>query len=431
MAVACCRTTVPDAGSQQPRAKMFAMPPPASLRSSFAWTLTGNVVYAAGQWALLSLIAKLGSAEMLGEYALAVAITSPVAMLSHLNLRAVIATDIGGKHPFGDYVVVRLGATLLGLAGIALLAFVTAPTAQMILIILAVGAAQSAENVSDTFYGALQRQDRMDKIARSMMGRAILSAAALGIVLWFTRNIAYATFALAVARIVPLIVYDVRTGESLHRTSVTEQWTILRTALPLGAALMLITLNTNLPRYAIERSLGTSELGGFAAAASFLTTGNTVVNALGQSATPRLARFYAAGDRAGFRHLALRLAAIAAGLGAAGAAFALAAGVPLLRIVYRADFTRYAGLLTLIMIAAIPIYVAGMLGYLITSVRAFQAQLPLFCLVAATCFAASWMLVPRWGLIGGPAALGLAACVQAAGELAILSRAFRRPETAS
>src|SRR5689334_19060156 len=273
---------------------MFAMPATASLRSSFAWTLAGNVVYAAGQWALLSLIAKLGSAEMLGQYALAVAITSPVAMLSHLNLRAVIATDVAGKHPFGDYVVVRLLATVVGLAAIATLAWIAAPGARMVPVILAAGVAQSAENVSDTFYGAFQRKDRMDKIARSMMGRALLSATALGVVLWITRDVVFATVALAVARVISLLLFDIRTGESLARGPRSGQWLIFQTALPLGAVLMLVTLNTNLPRYAIERTLGTRELGGFAAAASFLTTGNTVVNALGQSATPRLARFFAA-----------------------------------------------------------------------------------------------------------------------------------------
>src|ERR1039458_10701282 len=85
-------------------------PPPrpsASLRSSFAWTLAGNGLYAAAQWATLSLAAKLGGSEMLGQYALAVALTTPLVMLSHLNLRAVLATDLDGRHPFGDYVAVR------------------------------------------------------------------------------------------------------------------------------------------------------------------------------------------------------------------------------------------------------------------------------------------------------------------------------------
>jgi O-antigen/teichoic acid export membrane protein len=407
---------------------MFAMPPTASLRSSFAWTFAGNAGYAVGQWALLSLFAKAGGSEMLGEYALALAVTAPVAMLSHLNLRAVIATDVAGVHPFGDYLAVRLGATAFGLVAIALLAVTAGSSATGTLIILAVGVAQSAENVSDAFYGLWQRRERMDRIARSMLARASLSVVAVAATLWTTRSLLAASVALAIGRMLTLLLYDARTREPAARTNTANQWSILRTALPLGIVLMLVTLNTNLPRYAIERHLGTPGLGAFAAVASFLTGGNTVVNALGQSATPRLARYFAAREGRQFRALVWRLAGLALALGAAGIAGAAVLGAPLLRLVYREEFVQYAGLLVAVMAAAIPIYVAGTLGYAVTSVRAFDAQLPLFCAVCASCAAAAWILVPRWGLMGAPAALAIAACVQLAGEAGILARAFRKQE---
>ena len=68
-------------------------------------------MFAASQWTLLILIAKLGNSVMLGQYALALAIVTPVMQFSHLNLRAVLATDAGETHPFGDYLAVRLGVT--------------------------------------------------------------------------------------------------------------------------------------------------------------------------------------------------------------------------------------------------------------------------------------------------------------------------------
>src|ERR1035441_7561447 len=114
-------------------------PPPrpsASLRSSFAWTLAGNAFYAAAQWATLSLIAKLGGSQMLGQYALAVALTTPLVMFSHLNLRAVLATDVDGRRPFGDYVALRLGVSGFGLVGIAILALVSGHSGSLAAVIL-------------------------------------------------------------------------------------------------------------------------------------------------------------------------------------------------------------------------------------------------------------------------------------------------------
>ena len=407
--------------------------PPVSLRSNFAWTFAGNAVYAACQWAVLSLVAKLGGGEMLGQYALAAAVTAPVAMLSHLNLRAVLATDVEGHRPFGDYLAVRLSTTGAGLAAIAAIAFVSGRSSPMAAASLLVGLAQGAEQVSDIYHGALQRRERMDRVGRSMMARGIVSLAALAAALAATRELLPAVAALALGRLAVLLAYDRplgSAGESLVRTSRRAQWAIFRTALPLGIVLMLAALNTNLPRYAIERHLGTRELGAFAAVASFMTVGSTVINALGQAATPRLARCFSGCDLAGFRRLALQLAGVAASLGAAGVAVAAVAGKPILALVYRPEYAALGGLLTLAMGAGAVVYLAGALGYVVTSARAFDAQMPLFCAVAAASGLASFALVPRFGLPGAVMALALAACLQIAGQAWILARALRRREPA-
>src|SRR5271166_684261 len=84
------------------------------LRVSFSWTLAGNVIYAACQFGMLSVLAKLGSPSMVGQYALGLAITAPVFMLTNLQLRGVQATDARHEFEFADYFTLRLTATLLG-----------------------------------------------------------------------------------------------------------------------------------------------------------------------------------------------------------------------------------------------------------------------------------------------------------------------------
>ena len=62
-----------------------------------------------------------------------------------------------------------------------------------------------------------------------------------------------------------------------------------------------------------------------AVAPAFLAAGSTAANALGQSATARLARHFSRGDLAEFRRVAWRVTGAAASLGVAGVAGALAA----------------------------------------------------------------------------------------------------------
>ena len=266
-----------------------------SLRSGFVWTLAGNGLYAVSQWAMLSLAAKLGGRDMLGEYALAVALTAPVAMLLHMNLRAVLATDVAGERPFGDYLAVRFGISALGLAAMAGLALSFGRSAEMVSVIFLTGLAQTSETLSDAYYGAMQRRDEMDRIALSMMARGLFSAGAFGAALWLSRSLVWAVAASAPVRLLVLTAYDRPAGSrgedsGWRRTTWAGARGILRQAAPLGAVLMLVSLNTNLPRYVIENRMGVGELGAFAAVASFVTAGSTVVNSLGHAAMPKLAR---------------------------------------------------------------------------------------------------------------------------------------------
>src|SRR5690349_12465381 len=97
----------------------------ASLRANVSWTLLGNVVYAACQWGMLVAFAKLGQAQMVGEYGLGLAITAPVFMFANLQLGSVLATDAAGASAFADYFGARATTTVAALVTSCVVAFAT------------------------------------------------------------------------------------------------------------------------------------------------------------------------------------------------------------------------------------------------------------------------------------------------------------------
>ena len=66
-----------------------------------------------------------------------------------------------------------------------------------------------------------------------------------------------------------------------------------------------------------------------------MVAGNMVVSALGQSASPRLAKYYAAKNSRAFRQLLVRLVGIAALLGGLAIIAALVAGSQILTLLYQ------------------------------------------------------------------------------------------------
>ena len=164
--------------------------------------------------------------------------------------------------------------------------------------------------------------------------------------------------------------------------------------------MLLLSLNTNIPRYFIEHHLGSEQLGLFSAIAYLLVAGNTVVSALGQSASPRLARHFAQRDRKAFLILLGRLQLIGLGLGMLGILAACFFGREILTLLYTPQYAERTDILVWIMVAATFSYLASFLGYGMTATRSFSPQLPLFALVTASTFAASLLLIPKAGLMG-------------------------------
>lgn len=424
-----------------------SVPAGLSLRANFSWTLVGNVFYAACQWGMLVVLAKLGSPEVVGRFALGLAITVPIMSFATLKTRLVQATDAKHEYLFGDYFGLRLITTATALLVIAGIVLVSGYSQEMALVILAVGTAKAFESISDVFYGLLMQRERMDRIAKSKMLRGPLSLVALSVGIHLTGSVFWGVVGLAVAWALVLVGYDVRSGalmlqsmpqpgalvpgEDDQKVIVRPRWemrTLARLAwlaLPLGVVVTLDSLRTNIPRYFIAQYLGEYELGIFAPMAYLRQVGNMVAIALGLSATPRLAKYYAARKGLTFRTFLLKLVGIGALLGAMGVLVALVAGREILTLLYRPEYAEHHDVFVMLMVAAGIDYVATCLDYGMSAARYFRVQMPLLAAVMGTTALACLWLIPSDGLRGAAIAVVLATVVRAVGNLAVVVHALR------
>jgi O-antigen/teichoic acid export membrane protein len=406
-----------------------------SLRANFVWSLLGNVVYAACQWGILVVLAKFGSPVLVGEFALALAVTAPVMIFASLSLRNVQATDARGEYEFADYLSLRGVATALAMVVIAVLA-VSGYPAHLALVIVLIGLAKGIEFISDIALGFMQQREQMDRIALSMIVKGVLSLGGFAAAIITTGDLVIASAALAAVWALVLVGYDLRVaarmnGDSLRRLLVPRWqtavlWKLTLLALPGGIVMTLISFGGNVPRYFIEQQLGTRELGIFAALTYPIFAGSTVVAALGQSATPRLAQHYANGEYAEFQRLLGRLVLIGLGLGVAGLALIRVAGAFVLELLYQPEYAAYVTEFLWIGLASSLAFVASFLGYGMTAARYFRAQVPIFAAALLAIAAACALLVPRYGLVGAALATAVGTVVQAIGSVIVIRHALSR-----
>ena len=160
---------------------MARTPAPAAppLRADVLWTLAGNLTFAATQWAMLVVLARLGSPADVGRYTLGLAVTTPVFLLLSLQLRGAQATEPpGSPYRFGHYFTLRTllsGLALTLCAGWALLSGMglggAGPQAGLAAVTGWLALAKLFDGLSDVCYGHLQATGRLAQVGRARMRR--------------------------------------------------------------------------------------------------------------------------------------------------------------------------------------------------------------------------------------------------------------------
>jgi O-antigen/teichoic acid export membrane protein len=383
-------------------------PPSPSLKKNFQWVLAGNVVNSACQWSIVALLAKVGSTQMLGTYLMAMAVVMPVTTFSKLHMRSIFVTDARNDHSFGDYFQTGLLAGLVGLAIITFWSLAGGYDSRFMALLLLVGLARSLDNPSELFLGYCQKRERMEFVGLGMMLRGITSLAVVVAGVALTGSLLVAAAALVAAALFRQAAFEYpvarrvagNSGEELTlKTSLSWPTVRVITAMgvPLGLVMFLNTLNPSLIRLVLEANYGKDQLAYFGAAAYPLMVGTIVVGALGQSAAPRLSRFYAA-DRQRFWFLLGRMAGLGVLLGAGVLGGVWLVGRPALEILYSPEYGVYHREFVIMAAGSVFLFAAGMLGYGLTAARKFNLQFmgsAIICLVAALL---AWALIPGGGI---------------------------------
>lgn len=412
----------------------LAVPRPLSVRRNFSWTFGSAVISGGCLWASLAVLAKLGTPEMVGRYALALAITAPIILFANLNLRQMQATDARQTHALGEYLGLRLAALGLALPVILAVGIGLKADRETACVLALVTAAKLADSISDVLYGLFQQSERMDYSSISRMLQGALQLVTLGIVMALTGSLVWAVGMVALASGLVTVFYDIRMAARLAgwvglRPSWNgpRLWNLAQLAFPLGIVGLLGMLNINLPRYFVEHWAGVRELGIFSAMWSLLHPVGLMSGSVIQVVAPRMARAYLE-DIGAYKRLLAKLILLAAASGVAGVLLACIAGRGLLSVLFRPEYAERPAVFVCIMAAAGLFYVASALGGALNAARRFRAQPYVYgaaLLVNAACCA---LLVPRSGISGAAWAYFAGCATWLVGFAVLVGRVVRARE---
>jgi O-antigen/teichoic acid export membrane protein len=285
--------------------------------------------------------------------------------------------------------------------------------------------------------GLMQKFEMLDSAAIALLLRGGIGIGLFGVSFALRRSLPIALLVWLCAAGAVIASYDFSVARKLATSEGGIHWrfdwptlrTLTITSLPLGFVSAIASLNTNIPRYTIERTLSVSDLGIFASVAYPVTAATITANSLGQSALARLSRLSVEGRIKEFKILVLKLVAIGAGLGAVAVTAVLTCGHWLLSTIYTPEYAKHESLFALLALTAGLNAIACFLSYGLTAARRFRVQLPITLVCTLSTFIFSVILVPRFKLMGAASALLISASVMIALAGTVLWRVLAKADT--
>ena len=373
----------------------------------------GGLIYSACQWAMIALVTKYSAGD-LKNIVIALSVSAPVIVFFNLQLRLLQALDSQSDHRFGDFISLRLIAQCFSLLILTIWAFWFNDDPSLVVCLIVISTSRAFYSIGETFYGEQQKLERMGGIASSMTIKGTLSLICFSYFLISKSDLHSALIAWAAIHFMTL-AFDIRqtlalgiSAKDLLPTGTLKSMAKLaKKGLPLGISGLLISLQINIPNYALMSSEYKDEVGIFGAILFLTTIGRKFIESGVRATGPRLSNILAEGRTQRFRQLRFRLCMLSASLGIAGLLVTLFLGESLLAVLYTNAFVPYLPVLLWVIGGETLNFASLALEHALSAGKKFDAQLRSISLSVLVLVAASWYLIPDYGVSGAAWAIVL------------------------
>ena len=292
----------------------------------------------------------------------------------------------------------------------------------MVALVGALALVRSVESFSDLIYGVYQKTMRLELMAVSMALAGLGLVAAVAVALEFGLALINAIWIMLAVRISLYLAFDLPRRTALVQSNddtasfEMSSWpavvSLVKICWPLGVVALLVSLNTNVPRYFIESVLGAEMLGIFAALAYIPIAGYLIVGNIGQIWMPEISRQTRAKKLNSVKRLIVQLAGFGLVAGLLATAFGWFFGEQFLSFVYGPAFAHHSQLFLLLMCAGAVSYVTVGGIYALTAIGSYMSQLYVYIADLILIFALCAVFIPLLGLTGGAIAMIVTQLIQ-------------------
>ncbi|WP_228142019.1 hypothetical protein [Acinetobacter baumannii] len=261
-----------------------------SLLNKAKFLLSGNILFAFSQWLILIFISHFSDNEAVGAYTYALALVTPVFMLTNLQLRPIVVAEfnLNSNFNYKSYFSLRFYSIFLAILVSFLLSFLS--TSNVWKVVLLLGCIKALEAISDIIYAYYNAQGKTKLISLSLTVKSLSLILIFGSLLYFYNLLNFGLIGVILIYVLTLLLIDFRNiglNKKYFYLNIVDFKNIIILALPLGISVMLVALQSNIPRFFLEKFFNLESVGVFSVFYYFIIVGGIVINSICQFISPK------------------------------------------------------------------------------------------------------------------------------------------------
>lgn len=374
-----------------------------SLVKKAKFLLGGNFLFAISQWLILVLISYFADSTAVGEYTYALALVTPIFMLTNLQLRPIVVSEyqINPNFNYAYYFSLRFYSIFFAIFMACLLAIIL--NYNIFDIVFLVSLIKALEAISDIIYAFYNAKGETNLISFSLIVKAIMLIMFSYVILYFFNILYIALIGIILVYIIVLTLVDLKNIENSNfflNFDINKMKSIIFSAIPLGISVMLVALQNSIPRLFLEKYFDLEQVGVFSVFYYFVIIGGIVISSVCQFFSPKFSIFFKNDKWNDLFKLVFQLWGVAVFLGIGGLLLSISFGSFLIKFIYGEKYLIWIDILNIIMISGLFTYLSVVNGYLMTSLGLIRVQLPLFFFLSILTVIISCFFIPSYGLMG-------------------------------
>lgn len=369
---------------------------------NLSWIFFANLFVALVKWLFIIFIAKNLSPTEVGVYTLAFAVTAPIFIFFNFNLRSLYITSENNN--FYDFLFTRNLLNIVALIFSIAVAYLIYPN--YLIIILLVCLTKYLDLKSDLYYAIPHKENNLSIIGKFLIIKYILILIVFIAILLISNDLVLSLTGQVVIQTIFFYIYERKHFVKKYniiknRFNTKKVKEILFIAFPLGFVGMLVSLNSNIPRYFLELFESPKELGYFSAIVQISMIVGLFMNSITQVILPRFSNFYKQNKIPLLRkYIFSYMPIITIIIGFILIIICFLFGGNILNLVYGSDYAKYSNILLLVAIAISINLLSWILDAALLAIRyiSIQPKISIFNFIAT--IGIGYILINNHGIEG-------------------------------